>query len=244
MEVVDFFQIYELRVMETKPDKAVSIIECDMNVRSLTTQEYSVLVTTENSTCFSGGFWCSFGLQRTWTATSAPRGTSCKDYALTQKFVLWTSWFSECLYRKEKITAVMLTWTWASGWVGVHVLYICQPRAEELMKTTFLLFNLGFHWLWQSFGRQNKRNWAQPSSSWPKWHQKVTKLWRIVQKFNILYFKIWIFYCNVLAMKRYIRNPVQTLYLTEEKNLWNVVFLSVGMCQEPHVQSIQSVQLL
>ena len=28
-----FFQIYELRVMETKPDKAVSIIECDMNVR-------------------------------------------------------------------------------------------------------------------------------------------------------------------------------------------------------------------
>lgn len=25
-------QIYELRVMETKPDKAVSIIECDMNV--------------------------------------------------------------------------------------------------------------------------------------------------------------------------------------------------------------------
>lgn len=27
------FQIYELRVMETKPDKAVSIIECDMNVR-------------------------------------------------------------------------------------------------------------------------------------------------------------------------------------------------------------------
>lgn len=28
------FQIYELRVMETKPDKAVSIIECDMNVRT------------------------------------------------------------------------------------------------------------------------------------------------------------------------------------------------------------------
>lgn len=27
-----WFQIYELRVMETKPDKAVSIIECDMNV--------------------------------------------------------------------------------------------------------------------------------------------------------------------------------------------------------------------
>lgn len=27
-----FLQIYELRVMETKPDKAVSIIECDMNV--------------------------------------------------------------------------------------------------------------------------------------------------------------------------------------------------------------------
>lgn len=27
-----FSQIYELRVMETKPDKAVSIIECDMNV--------------------------------------------------------------------------------------------------------------------------------------------------------------------------------------------------------------------
>lgn len=25
-------QIYELRVMETKPDRAVSIIECDMNV--------------------------------------------------------------------------------------------------------------------------------------------------------------------------------------------------------------------
>lgn len=40
MEFVGFFQIYELRVMETKPDKAVSIIECDMNVRSLTTQEY------------------------------------------------------------------------------------------------------------------------------------------------------------------------------------------------------------
>lgn len=30
---VCLFQIYELRVMETKPDKAVSIIECDMNVR-------------------------------------------------------------------------------------------------------------------------------------------------------------------------------------------------------------------
>lgn len=154
MEVVGFFQIYELRVMETKPDKAVSIIECDMNVRSLTTQEYNFLVSTENSTCFSGGFWCSFGLQRTWTATSAPRGTNCKDYALTQNFTLWTSWLSECLYRKEKITAVMLTWTWASGWVGVHVLehVLCQPRAEELMKTTFLLFNLGFHWLWQSLG--------------------------------------------------------------------------------------------
>lgn len=30
-----FPQIYELRVMETKPDKAVSIIECDMNVSHL-----------------------------------------------------------------------------------------------------------------------------------------------------------------------------------------------------------------
>lgn len=29
------FQVYELRVMETKPDKAVSIIECDMNVGML-----------------------------------------------------------------------------------------------------------------------------------------------------------------------------------------------------------------
>lgn len=32
MRLVCLFQIYELRVMETKPDKAVSIIECDMNV--------------------------------------------------------------------------------------------------------------------------------------------------------------------------------------------------------------------
>lgn len=42
-----FFQIYELRVMETKPDKAVSIIECDMNVRTSffprRTQTYIVL---------------------------------------------------------------------------------------------------------------------------------------------------------------------------------------------------------
>lgn len=49
MEIVGFFQIYELRVMETKPDKAVSIIECDMNVRSQTTLEYSVSYSTENS---------------------------------------------------------------------------------------------------------------------------------------------------------------------------------------------------
>lgn len=33
IEYLCLFQIYELRVMETKPDKAVSIIECDMNVR-------------------------------------------------------------------------------------------------------------------------------------------------------------------------------------------------------------------
>lgn len=78
-EVVVFFQIYELRVMETKPDKAVSIIECDMNVRSQTTLGYSFVFSAENSTCFSGGFWCSFGLQRTWTAASSPRGTKCKD---------------------------------------------------------------------------------------------------------------------------------------------------------------------
>lgn len=32
-------QIYELRVMETKPDKAVSIIECDMNVRAYCCKE-------------------------------------------------------------------------------------------------------------------------------------------------------------------------------------------------------------
>lgn len=38
---VVFPQIYELRVMETKPDKAVSIIECDMNVS--TSAAYSVL---------------------------------------------------------------------------------------------------------------------------------------------------------------------------------------------------------
>lgn len=49
MEAVVFFQIYELRVMETKPDKAVSIIECDMNVRSQTTPEYSVVFSAENS---------------------------------------------------------------------------------------------------------------------------------------------------------------------------------------------------
>lgn len=131
MGVVGFFQIYELRVMETKPDKAVSIIECDMNVRSQTTLEYSVSVSTENSTCFSGGFRCSFGLQRTWAATSAPRGTHCKDRALTHNCVLRTSWFSESLYRKEKITAVTLTWTWASGWVAVHLLHGCQPRAAK-----------------------------------------------------------------------------------------------------------------
>ena len=29
---VHIFQIYELRVLETKPGNAVSIIECDMNV--------------------------------------------------------------------------------------------------------------------------------------------------------------------------------------------------------------------
>lgn len=33
-QMESLFQIYELRVMETKPDKAVSIIECDMNVRA------------------------------------------------------------------------------------------------------------------------------------------------------------------------------------------------------------------
>lgn len=38
---VFFSQIYELRVMETKPDKAVSIIECDMNVSGFAA--YSVL---------------------------------------------------------------------------------------------------------------------------------------------------------------------------------------------------------
>lgn len=40
-----FTQIYELRVMETKPDKAVSIIECDMNVsmwHSTTAASYKV----------------------------------------------------------------------------------------------------------------------------------------------------------------------------------------------------------
>lgn len=37
--VICVFQIYELRVMETKPDKAVSIIECDMNVRSWTSPQ-------------------------------------------------------------------------------------------------------------------------------------------------------------------------------------------------------------
>ena len=30
--LISLSQIYELRVMETKPDRAVSIIECDMNV--------------------------------------------------------------------------------------------------------------------------------------------------------------------------------------------------------------------
>jgi len=30
--VLPWFQVYELRVLETKPGRAVSIIECDMNV--------------------------------------------------------------------------------------------------------------------------------------------------------------------------------------------------------------------
>lgn len=47
-----------------------------------------------------------------------------------------TSWFSESLSRKERITAVTLTWTQASGWVCVHRL--CHPRAGELMTTTCL----------------------------------------------------------------------------------------------------------
>lgn len=95
-----FFQIYELRVMETKPDKAVSIIECDMNVRpatlSQTTMKYCVVFSALNvlSLCFSGGFWCSFGLQRAWTTTSAPRRTNSKDptVKVAQHSVFWTNW--------------------------------------------------------------------------------------------------------------------------------------------------------
>lgn len=43
---VVFPQIYELRVMETKPDKAVSIIECDMNVSTF--DAYSALGSRED----------------------------------------------------------------------------------------------------------------------------------------------------------------------------------------------------
>lgn len=32
MIAINYNKIYELQVMETKPDKAVSITECDMNV--------------------------------------------------------------------------------------------------------------------------------------------------------------------------------------------------------------------
>lgn len=52
------FQIYELRVMETKPDKAVSIIECDMNVSAnfcIETRQgmYSCCVLLLKHVCFS-----------------------------------------------------------------------------------------------------------------------------------------------------------------------------------------------
>ena len=44
-------QIYELRVMETKPDKAVSIIECDMNVSPPAAVIQTVRNTTVGNVC-------------------------------------------------------------------------------------------------------------------------------------------------------------------------------------------------
>lgn len=149
MGVVGFFQIYELRVMETKPDKAVSIIECDMNVRSQTTPECSVLGSTENSTCFSGGFRCSFGLQRTWTATTAPRGTNCKDRTLTHKCVTHKliQWISLQEGEDHSSYADMDTGFRVSG---------CSPSLPLSPKSRWTdenyISNPGFHRLWQSFG--------------------------------------------------------------------------------------------
>lgn len=121
------FQIYELRVMETKPDKAVSIIECDMNVKfiiqSKTTVNDSVYSSSLNvfPPCFSGGFWCSFGLQRAWATTSAPGGTNSKDQSLKVpvQFTLWTNWLNSILHRRRKqIPLVTPTWIWDLEWVN------------------------------------------------------------------------------------------------------------------------------
>lgn len=40
MVAVNYNEIYELRVMETKPDKAVSIIGCDVNLKLDTPRGY------------------------------------------------------------------------------------------------------------------------------------------------------------------------------------------------------------
>ncbi|XP_032372248.1 ubiquitin recognition factor in ER-associated degradation protein 1 isoform X1 [Etheostoma spectabile] len=91
-------KIYELRVMETKPDKAVSIIECDMNVRSSTlsqtTVSYSVVLHLK----------CVVTLFLRWILMLPWVTKSLNDDLSTRKNQ----------QRKKQIPPVTKTWTWDS----------------------------------------------------------------------------------------------------------------------------------
>lgn len=183
--VVGFFQIYELRVMETKPDKAVSIIECDMNVRWQTTLECSVLVPTKAPRVSQVDFDAPLGYkeperqpqhQEEPTVRTVPLHTN----VCVNKLIQWI-----CLQEGEDHSS------YADMDTGFRV-SVCSPSLSPKSRGTdeHYMSDPGFHRLWQSFGWQNKRNRAQPSSSRPKWHQKVSRF-SAVQKQNSYKMNIW-----------------------------------------------------
>ena len=138
------------------------------------------------SDVFVGGFWRSFGLQRAWKTTSASGRTHSKDGDLNVTFCALPIWLklneitsqeeegdqssyadmdvgfrvSKCYCAFEISMPALLILTFLAVWTKLTLIY-------------FLSKSSGFHRFWQSFRWQNKRDWAQPCSSMPRWYQKV-----------------------------------------------------------------------
>lgn len=161
-----FFQIYELRVMETKPDKAVSIIECDMNVSMRFF--FCLFRSSVWWKCVSVPFCLYVAtprwiLMHRWVTKSPNAGLSTMKnwpYAPHLKYIYRYFFFNlrhkmsgfflfNLLRRRMQIRALTPIWTRDSEWVFLIGVDLC---VHVFILMTMRVFSSGLHWFWQSLG--------------------------------------------------------------------------------------------